>query len=130
MSTESTITPKLLDLPAMAGWKVEHHRLFDLDPTLPDILQVDLPPGFTVWDLYFGQDLLLLEHTLQPRLIDVGWYPHADPEGSFRTRLIGGEDALGADKRYNWNSPVVEYRTRSIRELQSQVVRLMQADDE
>ncbi|WP_143288153.1 hypothetical protein [Calothrix rhizosoleniae] len=92
---------KLYPLRIPTGWKVTHNRFYEFDPhqnpTLEGVYQ-DNP-----W-LVFVENLLQLQHTPYPFLIDLGWYPEADPKGNFRLSLIKNQD---------WNQPLRIYESKS-----------------
>lgn len=104
-------------LPAGPEWQVTHHRLFAVSPDEAD--KVPVQGGkVTVWDLCFLEDLFQATNQSKGLLLDVGWYPHADPTGSFRlvvVRQVNGEQSNRPP--YDWNNPVVDLRTRSLSEV-------------
>ncbi|TYP73979.1 hypothetical protein [Paenibacillus methanolicus] len=56
----------------------------------------------------FTEDLLQLCHTKYDILLDVGWYPEADPTGHYGLELIKGRD---------WQSPLVSFGTNDKAEI-------------
>jgi hypothetical protein len=121
------VTPgvELLTLPATGpAWRVTHHRLFDVSPDNADKIEVQ-GARVTIWDLCFPEDLLQIVNDRKGLLLDVGWYPHADPSGSYCLRLIRVHDggAKGADS-YDWQHPVVDFETRSLAEILQKIQEL------
>jgi len=79
-----------------------------------------------VWALYFIQDLLHFKHREDGRLLDVGWYPDSEPNGAYRMVLLTPLSETNDDGswRYDWRNPILEFKTRSLNELKSQIERL------
>ena len=98
------------------GWRITQGRLFDVDPENADKVEVK-GAGFSVWDLCFTEDLLQAVNRDEGLLLDVGWYPPADPSGEYRlvTVRVGGDP--NGRPPYDWDNPVAELRTRSLAEL-------------
>lgn len=80
----------LMSLKIPAGWAVTYNQFFDLS-----IEDKALPPE----DLeLFGEDILQIESMilengawilpLEHFLIDLGWYPEADPKGHYKLLLV------------------------------------------
>lgn len=114
---DSIPSPHLAQIQTTSDWKIVHHRLFQLDPDEANQVHVGIE-GFTVWDLFFLQDLVLIENVARHLLLDVGWYPHADPEGAFRLLVVReAEGSSDTDVSYDWMDPIVDIETRSIDEL-------------
>src|SRR5437870_2757507 len=82
-------TPGLEKASIQAGneWQITHHRLFNVSPEDADKVEVK-GGGVTVWDLCFLEDLLQVVNPSKGLLLDVGWYPHADPAGAFRLVVV------------------------------------------
>lgn len=111
-------TPKLVEIALLYNWQIIYSALYDIDPDNADLCTLVLPVGFTVWDLYFLQDLMQIENSTTGRLIDIGWYPHADPSGLYRIRvldIVTKEPMQGGN--YNWQSPRLELRCRKVCDL-------------
>ncbi|MBN2910862.1 hypothetical protein JQC72_15285 [Polycladomyces sp. WAk] len=67
------------------GWTVVFHHLLDLDPaTVP-------PDDEDVWLFKFTQDLFYI-HYNEIYGLDVGWYPEADPNGTFGLQFVTHQD--------------------------------------
>ena len=107
---------QLLGFTASYEWRISLHRLFNIAPEeVPELV----PPiaGFTVWDLYFLEDLFHAENEARGLVIDVGWYPHADPAGSFRLdvlRIAPSGDHSAARHDVEWSNPISTMRSRSL----------------
>ena len=61
---------------------------------------------------FLTEALLQLREVRRGVLLDVGWYPDSNPEGSFRAVLIRNQD---------WDHPLRTYRTRALSELVQQI---------
>lgn len=88
-----------LGLPA--GWTVAYNSFYELDPDSG--VQVEGLPNGSAWGL-FSQDMLQLKSQHYDILVDLGWCPDEDPNGSFVLRAIRGTD---------WDKPLVEFESRS-----------------
>lgn len=81
---------KLLPLKIPSGWAVIHNSFGDEDPIVQE--------GVIVNDEFYNEDLLSIEPLSFKEtnwivettgyLIDLGWYPEADPEGNFKLVLL------------------------------------------
>lgn len=105
--------PKLVDLIVPDGWTLSHHQLYELDPELSE--GSDLMAD-SLWAYFFVQDLMQIESP--STLIDVGWYPEADPSGSFALTVLRHESN---SSDWDWGEPVEEFETRSLRALVSKI---------
>lgn len=100
---------RLVSLDAMGDWDVAYNQLYDLDPSEVIHIQEQIP---SVWALVFVQDLLQLINSKDGSLIDVGWYPDGDAEGSYKIELVPKiKDEL------DWVNSTVVCETRSLNEL-------------
>lgn len=99
--------PPLHPLRLPASWVARWNELRELDP---GALHSEDPD----WEL-LTEDLLHLEHTPTGLVMDVGWYPEASPQGTFKLEVIRGSD---------WDQPLTTFRTRSLRELSERVEQL------
>lgn len=115
-----------MDVKHSESWRIVYHRLFCVSPDqTPDL---DPPvEGFTVWDFYFLQDLFQAENVTLGLLVDVGWYPHADPKGSYRLivvpKLAITDPRTPRSHHVDWRNPLKEFTTRSLEELQQELKR-------
>lgn len=81
----------------------------------------------TIWDVCFLEDLLQVENDSKGLLLDVGWYPHADPTGSFRLHVVRllPESQRERTSPYDWANPIVDEQTRSIDDLLTEIDRIV-----
>ena len=83
------------------GWAVGYNEFTEIEP-YSDIKVIGLPDE-DVWELFL-QDLLQLKHEAYGILIDLGWTPEADPEGSYLLRVLKNED---------WRNPLYYYESKN-----------------
>lgn len=105
-------------------WHIAAHELFDITPD--QAMHYSAEDGDEkIWTLYFIQDLLQIKHRQDGRLLDVGWYPDSEPNGAYRLVLLEPLSETGKEGgwRYDWRSPIYEFKTRSLDELKSQIER-------
>ena len=91
------------------NWIIKFNSLSELDPENNDLSKEELEHAI----LGFTQDLVLIENELESNLIDIGWYPDIDINGEF----ILSKLTKGKDHEYDWQNPIEEYKTRSLRKL-------------
>ena len=103
-------------------WQISYHRLFHISCEEADRFKGQ---PVTPWDVCFVEDLLQIENTAKGLLLDVGWFPDADPSGSFRLRVIPMLPGEERAARYVWNDPVVDYRTRSVDDLLTEIHKIV-----
>lgn len=78
---------ELMPLRIPTGWAIRFNRFFDEEPIIDD-------QGIFVNAAGFAEDLLLIEPIPDkglyplPFSLDLGWYPAADPHGTYRLRLV------------------------------------------
>lgn len=53
-------------------------------------------------------------------ILDLGWYPELDPNGSFIIYVI---------KNYNWNTPIISEKTKSFDELKYKMLKIIDMID-
>jgi len=89
---------KLQRLRIPSGWKVTYNSFCEIAPPL------GLPEEDDMW-LFFTQDLLQIinENKNIEFMIDLGWIPEGDPEGSFHVQVI---------KNKNWDEPLEEFKSQ------------------
>jgi|688.fasta_scaffold57486_4 hypothetical protein len=97
---------KLKDVPLQSlkiptGWTVTWNQFYDIEPN-SNIYLDGLPDG-DVWELFL-QDLLQLKHFNKNIILDLGWTPEANPEGSYLLQVIADED---------WSTPIVVYKSKN-----------------
>ena len=101
------------------GWRIRKNRLLDISLAEASHFITGLY-GFSVWDLYFVEDLIVIENAKKGIVLDVGWYPHADPSGEYRLVLLNSSDPDSFNNAAfsgNWDRPIIDYHTRSLPEL-------------
>lgn len=105
----------LLPLPIAVppGWQVRYHQLYDVHPDRP--IRVGNCPGGDYTEL-FKATLLVIAHSDNGNLIDVGWMPEADLNGSFWISLYESDGP---------GEPLDEISTREPHEVVAFVERLM-----
>lgn len=101
----------LLPFRVAPNWEILWNKLYDLDPD-------KIEEYNDAWLYVFVEDMLLMQtsytykrnkklikHTL---VMDLGWYPEGDKNGTYHLYAILDDD---------WNSPILECKTRSIQEV-------------
>ena len=83
------------------GWTVDYNEFTEIEP-YSDI-KVEGLPDEDVWELFL-QDLLQLKHEAYGIIIDLGWTPEADPDGSYKLTVIENQD---------WHNPLFIYRSKN-----------------
>ena len=101
-------------------WKISLNKLHNIPPDIADEI-TGLQEGFTIWDLYFVQDLFQATNAEQSQLLDVGWYPDGAPDGCFRLLLV---QKKSDSNDYDWWNPVEIFETRETSELVSKIQKL------
>ena len=96
----------LLDIPLQplqvcAGWYVEQNTFTIIEPY--SNIKVQGLPDEDPWEL-FAQDMLYMEHKAFKVILDLGWIPEADPEGSYLLRVVKNND---------WDNPVFIYKSKN-----------------
>ncbi|MEK8129436.1 hypothetical protein WMW72_16130 [Paenibacillus filicis] len=91
---------KLLPLRIPSSWEISYNSLVELDPS-------HLKDEEEKWR-NFTEDLLQIKHIKYNILLDVGWYPESDPNGSYGLELI---------KNHDWRNPLVSFDTKNRDEL-------------
>ena len=95
------ITPPLQPLRIPSGWCITYNQFFAVDPDDT----IEAYEGIW-WN--FTEDMLQLHDHAQTCLIDLGWYPSARPDGTFRLVQIP-ITAGDAD----WEQPLRTYESQS-----------------
>ena len=96
MNRLSTLQP--LRIPT--GWKIAYNGFLEIEPT-------SLAENDIVW-IHFNQDMLQLKFERRELLVDLGWYPDADINGTFRLVVI---------KHTEWEDPLEVFESRSKKEI-------------
>ena len=82
-------------------WKVTYNQFYDFDPL--DDVEIAGVPNKNRFELLV-QDLLQIKNEKEKLLLDLGWYPEADPDGQFELVVIKNDD---------WENPHYIYKTKS-----------------
>ncbi|MBN3522648.1 hypothetical protein [Paenibacillus apiarius] len=88
--------PQLQPLRIPSTWLVTYNGFLEIDPK-------EVSPEDDTW-LSFTQDLLQLEHNRYNIIVDLGWYPEAEPEGEYGLKLI---------KEKDWERPIGSLSTKN-----------------
>ncbi len=97
--------PPLQPLRIPAGWHADYNEFFDVEPD-------HTAEAFSGSWLYFKEDMLQLTHPEWRLLLDLGWYPEFQPEGSFLLQLIQLMDDVEQMPEAWWH-PLATYRSLS-----------------
>ncbi|MCI8409191.1 MAG: hypothetical protein HFJ09_07990 [Lachnospiraceae bacterium] len=102
---------RLTAISVAPNWEILWNKLYDLDPD-------KIEEYNDAWLYVFVEDMILMQtsytykrnkklikHTL---VMDLGWYPEGDKNGTYHLYAILDDD---------WNSPILECKTRSIQEV-------------
>jgi hypothetical protein len=84
-----------------AGWTMSYSSFYEVDPG-SEVHVKGLPEG-SAWAL-FNQDMLQMSNAHYDVVLDMGWVPDQDPNGSFVVQVIRGTD---------WDNPLAEFESRS-----------------
>lgn len=84
------------------GWKVLHNEFYSVD--LAEKIYPEGSEDMPSWSL-FSSTLLQLVYDKKNLLIDLGWLPESDPEGSFCLTLLRADDE-------QWENPLTEFSSR------------------
>jgi hypothetical protein len=109
------------------GWIVRHNRLFDISPDQA-LTAVVIGGNISIWALCFTEDLLQAENEGKGLILDVGWYPEADPNGCYKLKVIhfDAQDRENPEG-YDWENPAFSFKTRSLAELLTTIQQFMEA---
>ncbi|MCY9517914.1 hypothetical protein [Paenibacillus apiarius] len=88
--------PQLQPLRIPSTWLVTYNGFLEIDPK-------EVSPEDDTW-LSFTQDLLQLQHNRYDIIVDLGWYPEAEPEGEYGLKLI---------KEKDWERPIGSLNTKN-----------------
>ncbi|MES2793707.1 MAG: hypothetical protein V4719_29100 [Planctomycetota bacterium] len=125
MNNKKGDEPSLVHLSTGAHWTIVYHNLFQIDPQTATHFGTD-NEGYTIWNRYFLQDLLHIHNTAKKLILDVGWYPEADPTGSFGLVVVRRvSDDRNLVPEDDWDHPLVDLETRSLDELLKQIEKII-----
>jgi hypothetical protein len=83
---------KLQPLRILGGWTVEFNNFYECEPD-----------NCYDFDAYFVEDLLQFTNNKFNLVLDLGWYPNSDKNGTYKLFLI---------KNYNWENPLEYFESR------------------
>ncbi|MCY9663382.1 hypothetical protein P5G65_36380 [Paenibacillus chondroitinus] len=75
------------------GWTVEFNNFYECEPH-----------NSNDFDAYFFEDLLQFTNSKFNLVLDLGWYPNSDKNGTYKLFLI---------KNYNWENPLEYFESRN-----------------
>ncbi len=111
------MTTKLMALKIPSTWAVIYNSFGDEDPVVRD--------GSITNDESYKEDLLSIEclwfngtgWSTEPNgyVLDLGWYPEADPQGSYCLTLLRGD----------WDHTLVNYESRDRRQIRAAIERCL-----
>lgn len=111
------MTTKLMALKIPSTWAVIYNSFGDEDPVVRN--------GSIANDEYYKEDLLSIERlwfngsdwSTEPNgyVLDLGWYPEADPQGSYCLTLLRGD----------WDHTLVKYESRDRRQIRAAIERCL-----
>jgi hypothetical protein len=91
-----------------SNWEVSYNSFTELDP-----VNLGKKPG--EW-INFTENLLQIKNIRYNILLDVGWYPEGDPNGSYGVELIKDND---------WQNPLVSFNTANKKEVVEKIELLL-----
>ena len=107
----------LMPLRIPSTWAILHNSFGDEDPIVRDESIVNSE--------YYNEDLLWIQR-IQPtstnwvtdpngHILDLGWYPDADPKGTYRITLIRG----------NWSNELLKYESKERQKIRAIIERCL-----
>jgi len=90
------------------NWTIIYNSLSMLDPEENNLTPKELEYAI----LGFTQDLVQIESKERQFLIDIGWSPDIDINGEFLLQMFPIKDG-----DCDWFNPIVEFKTRSLKQL-------------
>jgi hypothetical protein len=88
---------RLQPLSIPAGFKVTYNQFYNMLDRGKPIILADRPEAHRWMYEYYHNRLLTLEYKSDGILIEIGWYPEANPQGSFGIEVVD----LNSDKRWD-----------------------------
>ncbi len=111
------MTATLMSLTIPSTWAVIYNSFGDEDPVIRN--------GSIENDAYYKEDLLSIERlqfngtgwSTEPNgyVLDLGWYPEADPQGRYCLPLLRGD----------WDTTLVKYESRDRRQIRAAIERCL-----
>lgn len=92
-------------------------------------LPLSLGGNVSIWTLCFTENLLQAVNEGKGLILDVGWYPEADPTGCYKAKAIRF-DAMDRENPevYDWENPIATLETRSLADLLIGIRQIMEAN--
>ncbi|MBA2943747.1 hypothetical protein HZF08_36345 [Paenibacillus sp. CGMCC 1.16610] len=81
----------------LGGWMVEFNNFYECEPDNCDDFAA-----------YFVEGLLQITNNEYNLVLDLGWYPNSDKNGTYELFLI---------KDYNWENPLEYFQSRNTKEI-------------
>ncbi len=107
------------------SWEITFHELYLLDPDA--VANIEGAEPSSVWESYFGQDIFQAKNAAKGLFIDIGWGPHANPDGCFCLAVLPySYDPIEECDVINWQTPIQQLETRSLDTLASQLQIILQ----
>ncbi len=102
---------KLQSLRIPTGWKVSYNKFLEIEPS-------GLEENDNVW-IHFTQDILQLEYIFKEAIliVDLGWYPETEINGTFRLMLIKDEE---------WESPLEVFESKNKEEIVEKIEKIIE----
>jgi hypothetical protein len=80
-----------------------------------------------VWKLIFIEDLIVIINEQKQIYLDVGWYPHAKPQGRYRIEI--GRMKMLDHKRFDpLGKPIDSFESRSLKDVIDRIRQTMGAE--
>lgn len=97
---------KLQPLRIPTGWEMSYNKFWEIEPN-------ELKEDDDSW-MHFTQDILQMKYTFKKinLIIDLGWYPETEVDGTFRLELIKNKD---------WENPIKTFESRSKKQIVEKV---------
>lgn len=96
---------KLQALRIPAGWSIGWNTFTEVDPQ-----SIQNTTSDKWYEYEFDEDMFQATNTHLKLIIDLGWYPSYDPNGSFGLVLIRRHDTI--ESQGIWDRPLKEIKTR------------------
>ena len=102
---------KLQSLRIPTGWKVSYNKFLEIEPN-------SLREDDSVW-IHFTQDILQLKYLFRKvkLIVDLGWYPETEIDGTFRLVVIKNEE---------WENPLEVFESRSKAEIVEKIEKIIE----
>lgn len=106
-----------ITLTVSCDWEILYNKLTVFDPDAHELTEEE-------FDFYtlglFTQNMVQIESKSKASLIDIGWYPDSETDGSYLLQMLPIKDG-----ECDWLHPVTEFKTRSLQQLIVKIEELM-----